>query len=93
MSTHLNTFLEKTSEHLCIKPLGFTTLKLSQILRIVTLIVIMEHSDFNNQIAKFEDSLEQERVEYNSEETSPNRTSSVESWDNLSGKFKSFKKY
>ena len=53
----------------------------------------MEHSDFNNQIAKFEDSLEQERVEYNSEETSPNRTSSVESWDNLSGKFKSFKKY
>ena len=52
----------------------------------------MEHSDFNNQIAKFEDSLEQERVEYNSEETSPNRTSSVESWDNLSGEFKIFKK-
>ena len=51
----------------------------------------MEHSDFNNQIAKFEDSLEQERVEYNSEETSPNRTSSVESWDNLSGEFKIFK--
>ena len=51
----------------------------------------MEHSEFNNDIAKFEDSLEQERVEYNSEETSPNRTSSVESWDNLSGEFKIFK--
>ena len=51
----------------------------------------MEHSEFNNHIAKFEDSLEQERVEYNSEETSPNRTSSVESWDNLSGECEIFK--